>query len=232
MADLAAGAVPEAWRVPIGTRAFVLTISDRVASGSRHDDSGEALAARLEQLGFMVERGIAADDRDAISVGIRSALDQHVLVVTTGGTGLTPRDVTPQATAGILEYEVPGLAEAMRVAGRAKTPMADLSRGLVGVARQRLIVNVPGSPRAALESLAALEPTLRHALETLGGPFDHGAAADARPDLPDPGPARAAAAPPLGSLGPAAMDDADAPATPSGGEDPWRDLPPSGYDPS
>jgi molybdenum cofactor biosynthesis protein B len=232
VADLAPEAVPEAWRVPIGTRAFVLTISDAVASGSRHDDSGEALAARLEHLGFMVERGTAADDRDAISVGIRSALDQHVLVVTTGGTGLTPRDVTPQATAGVLEYEVPGLAEAMRAAGRANTPMADLSRGLVGVARQRLIVNVPGSPRAALESLAALEPTLRHAIETLGGPFDHGAAADARPDLPDPGPARRPDPLPRMPLDDVDADATDAPPAPTEGEDPWRDLPPARYDPS
>lgn len=238
MADLAPGTIPEAWRVPIGTRAFVLTISDGVASGSRLDDSGEALAGRLEQLGFMVERGVAADDRDAIAVGIRSALDQHVLVVTTGGTGLTPRDVTPQATATVLEYEIPGLAEAMRAAGRAKTAMADLSRGLIGVARQRLIVNVPGSPRAALESLAALEPTLRHALETLGGAFDHGAAAAARPDLPDPGPVRRAEALPPLALDPSdrdAADPADAPdagSAPDGGEDPWRDLPPARYDPS
>ena len=235
MADPAPGAIPEAWRVPIGTRAFVLTVSDGVAGGSRLDDSGQALAARLEQLGFTVERGLAADDRDAISVGIRSALDQHVLVVTTGGTGLTPRDVTPQATASVLDYEVPGLAEAMRAAGRAKTPMADLSRGLVGVARQRLIVNVPGSPRAALESLAALEPTLRHALETLGGPFDHGAAAEGRPDLPDPGPARGREALPSVQLDPSEAggpDDLDTDASPGAGEDPWRDLPPARYDPS
>ena len=237
MADLAPGVVPEDWRVPIGTRAFVLTVSDGVASGSRHDDSGEALALRLEQLGFMVERGVAADDRDAIAVGLRSALDQHVLVVTTGGTGLTPRDVTPQATASVLEYEVPGLAEAMRAAGRARTPMADLSRGLVGVARQRLIVNVPGSPRAALESLAALEPVLRHALETLGGPFDHGGAAETRPDLPDPGPVRRPEPQPPIPLDPfdgggPPVAGADPNAAPRTGEDPWRDLPPARYDPS
>ena len=120
-----------------------------------------------------------------MSVGVRD----HALVVTTGGTGLTPRDVTPQATLGVIDYEVPGLAEAIRAAGRAKTPMADLSRGVVGVLSGTLIVNVPGSPRAATESLEALEPTLQHALETLGGPFDHGAAGAGhaeRPDLPDP----------------------------------------------
>jgi len=236
-----ASPVPEESRVPIGTRALVLTVSDGVPGGRRHDDSGEVLAARLEHLGFTVERSVAADDRDAISVAIRSALDQHVLIVTTGGTGLTPRDVTPQATAGVLEYEVPGLAEAMRAAGREKTPMADLSRGLVGVARQRLIVNVPGSPRAALESLAALEPVLRHALETLGGPFDHDVAADARPDLPDPdvaGVARpdrtssdmTATGMTGGVYAPrpdAGLDPAAAPEPPAPGDaaDPWRDLP-------
>ena len=178
--------VPDAARVPLGTRALVLTVSDGVAHGLRRDESGDALAARLAALGFAVERAVTADDADGISAAIRSALDQHALVVTTGGTGLTPRDVTPQATAAVLDYEVPGLAEAIRAFGRARTPMADLSRGLVGVARRRLVVNVPGSPRAALESLEAIEPTLRHALETLGGPFDHGAAATSRPDLPGP----------------------------------------------
>lgn len=180
--------VPDERRVPIGTRALVLTVSDGVAADARHDDSGDALAARLERLGFAPERRVVADDQDAIRIALESALDEHALVVTTGGTGLTPRDVTPQATAAILDFEVPGLAEAMRADGRAKTPMADLSRGLVGVARRRLIVNLPGSPRAALESLAALEPTLRHALETLAGPFDHGASAGARDDLPSPVP--------------------------------------------
>ena len=106
-------------------------------------------------------------------------LGDVALIVSTGGTGLTPRDVTPQATAAVIDYEVPGLAEAMRAAGRAITPMADLSRGVVGVVGRTLVVNVPGSPTAALESLAAIEPTLEHALETLAGPYDHGASAAA-----------------------------------------------------
>jgi molybdopterin adenylyltransferase len=176
-------------RVPGGTPALVLTISDGVAAGVRKDDAGFALAGALEEKGFTVDRAAVADERAEIERALRAAAPAHHLVVTTGGTGLTPRDVTPQATQAVIDYEVPGLAEAIRAAGRAKTPMADLSRGVVGVLDRSLVVNVPGSPRAALESIDALAPTLRHALETLAGPFDHGAAGAghaARLDLPDP----------------------------------------------
>jgi len=100
----------------------------------------------------------------------------HVLVVTTGGTGLTPRDVTPQATLAVMDYEIPGMAEAMRAAGRIVTPLADLSRGRVGVLGRTLLVNLPGSPKGAMESLEAIVPILDHALETLAGPHDHGEA--------------------------------------------------------
>jgi molybdenum cofactor biosynthesis protein B len=175
--------------MPAGTRALVITVSDGVAGGARHDDAGAALAERLQGLEFAVDRAAVPDERPAIEAALTVGVRDHALVLTTGGTGLTPRDVTPQATLAVVDYEVPGLAEAIRAAGRAKTPMADLSRGVVGVLAGTLIVNVPGSPRAAMESLAALEPTLQHALETLGGPFDHGAAGAghaARPDLPDP----------------------------------------------
>ena len=111
-------------------------------------------------------------DRSAKGVVARPAA-RHPLVVTTGGTGLTPRDVTPQATRAVVDYEVPGLAEAMRAAGRATTPFADLSRGVVGVRGGCLIVNLPGSPRGALESLEAVVAVLDHALDTLAGPYDH-----------------------------------------------------------
>jgi len=175
--------------VPTGTPALVITVSDGVADGTRQDDAGQALSERLGDRGFAVDREFVPDVQLDIEVALRAGVTGHVLIVTTGGTGLTPRDMTPQATLAVIDYEVPGLAEAIRAAGRAKTPMADLSRGVVGVLDQALILNVPGSPRAALESIEALEPTLRHALETLAGPFDHGAAGaghEGRPDLPDP----------------------------------------------
>ncbi len=172
--------------------AFVLTASDRSAAGTRADESGRLVAERLAGLGFAVERAVVPDERAAIAAAIVDACARHRLVVTTGGTGLTPRDVTPQATAGILDYEVPGIAEAMRAEGRRSTPMAALSRGVVGVRGSTLVVNLPGSPRGALESLDVVLPVLDHALETLAGPFDHRtAAASGRDDLPaalDPGP--------------------------------------------
>jgi molybdenum cofactor synthesis domain-containing protein len=156
-------------------RALVITASDGANAGVREDTSGARVTARLEALGFVVDRRLLPDEEWQLEEALVAGADGHDLVVTTGGTGLTPRDVTPQATAAVLDYEVPGLAEAMRAAGRAVTPLADLSRAVVGVRGRCLIVNLPGSPKGALESLAALEPVLDHALETLAGPFDHGA---------------------------------------------------------
>jgi molybdopterin adenylyltransferase len=155
-------------------RALVITASDGVAAGVRDDASGEALATRLVELGFEVERRLVPDELAQLAAALRAAANTVELIVTTGGTGLTPRDVTPQATQAVIDYEVPGLAEAMRAAGRASTPMADLSRGVVGVLGRTLIINVPGSPRGALESLAAIEAVLDHAIDTLAGPYDHG----------------------------------------------------------
>jgi len=173
-------AYPVGGAVPSGSRAFVLTVSDGVANGTRQDESGLALGDRLAIAGFQVDRGTVPDEVDQIRTAIVTAAADHALVVTTGGTGLTPRDVTPQATLAAIDYDVPGLAEAIRAAGRARTPMADLSRGVVGVIGRSLVVNVPGSPRGALESLVALEPTMVHALETLAGPFDHSGEAEER----------------------------------------------------
>jgi len=156
-------------------RALVITASDRVAEGVRVDTSGIGVGERLELLGFTVQRAVLPDEREALTQVLRASAESHDLIVTTGGTGLTPRDVTPQATRDAIDYEVPGLAEAMRAAGRMSTPFADLSRGVVGVIGQALVVNLPGSPKGALESLVAIEPVLDHALETLAGPFDHDA---------------------------------------------------------
>jgi molybdopterin adenylyltransferase len=154
-------------------RALVITASDRVSEGVREDTSGVGVGERLETLGFSVQRTVLPDERDALADVLRASAETHDLIVTTGGTGLTPRDVTPQATRDAIDYEVPGPAEAMRAAGRAKTPFADLSRGVVGVVGQSLVVNLPGSPKGALESLEAIEGVLDHALETLAGPHDH-----------------------------------------------------------
>jgi molybdenum cofactor synthesis domain-containing protein len=154
--------------------ALVITASDAAAAGVRVDTSGTRVAERLTALGFAVERAVLPDDQATLQAALIEGTARHALVVTTGGTGLTPRDVTPQATQAVVDYEVPGLAEAMRAAGRATTPLADLSRGVVGVRGGSLIVNLPGSPKGAAESLEALVPALDHALETLAGPYDHG----------------------------------------------------------
>ena len=154
-------------------RAVVITASDGVDAGAREDASGMRVGERLEALGYDVQRAVLPDERDVLTRILRASAETHDLIVTTGGTGLTPRDVTPQATKDAIDYEVPGLAEAMRAAGRASTPFADLSRGVVGVIGRALVVNLPGSPRGAMESLAAIEGVLDHALETLAGPYDH-----------------------------------------------------------
>jgi molybdenum cofactor synthesis domain-containing protein len=176
---------PATEATPRRRSAIVVTASDRSAEGSREDTSGNAVATRLEQLGLTVERMVVPDDQSRIEATLVAAATRHHLVVTTGGTGLTPRDVTPQATLAVIDYEVPGLAELMRAEGRRHTPMAALSRAVVGVLSGSLIVNLPGSPKGATESLEALVPVLEHALETLAGPFDHAAARGAgRDDLP------------------------------------------------
>ncbi|MFL5686982.1 MAG: molybdenum cofactor biosynthesis protein B [Chloroflexota bacterium] len=154
-------------------RALVITASDRVNEGTREDTSGVGVGERLQALGFTVQRAVLPDERAELTDVLRASSRTHELIVTTGGTGLTPRDVTPEATRDAIDYEVPGLAEAMRAAGRRSTPLADLSRGVVGVIGRALVVNLPGSPKGAIESLTAIEPVLDHALETLAGPFDH-----------------------------------------------------------
>ncbi len=163
----------------------MITVSDGVVAGTRSDASGDRLAGRLVELGFVVERALVPDEAEAIAGAVARTADTSSLVITTGGTGLTPRDVTPQATATVLDYEVPGLAELIRAEGRRSTPMAALSRAVVGVRGRTLVVNVPGSPGGASESLEAIVPILGHALETLAGPHDHGTA-PAKPGTPRP----------------------------------------------
>lgn len=158
------------------TTATVVTVSDGVTAGSREDTAGPAVAAMLTEAGFDVARALVPDDRPAIAALLRRLADDEdrALVVATGGTGLGPRDVTPEATLDVIEREVPGLAEAMRSVGRASTPRADLSRAVCGTRGRTLIVDLPGSPRGATESLAAILDLLPHAADLLAGDTAHG----------------------------------------------------------
>ena len=152
-------------------RAFVLTVSDRSARGEREDASGPALAERLVALGYRVETSIVPDKETEIARAVRDAAKEHVLVVTTGGTGMGPRDVTPQALRSVVDYDVPGFGEAMRSDGRASTPFAILSRSFGAVVGRTLVLALPGSPRGALESLDAVAVVLPHAVEMLETPL-------------------------------------------------------------
>ena len=152
--------------------AVVVTCSNRSAAGEREDASGPALVGMLGEAGFIVAPAavVVADDETEIATLLARLADAgHRLILTTGGTGLTPSDVTPAATRRVIEREAPGLAELMRAVGMASTPMAALSRGVVGSRGRTLIANLPGSPSGATESLTALLPVLRHALEQLAG---------------------------------------------------------------
>lgn len=156
-------------------RAHVITVSDGVAAGTRVDTSGQALRELLQRAGFEVSGPEVVPDEQALitDVVITAVVAGADVVVTTGGTGLGPRDVTPQATSALIDYEVPGLAELMRRTGERSTPMAALSRGVAGVRAQSLIVNVPGSAKGATESLEALMPVLGHAIQLLHGDTKH-----------------------------------------------------------
>ena len=149
----------------------VLTLSDKGSRGEREDESGRVLRQMVADLGSVDRYEVIPDDQERIVQTLVRWVDQdHLdLILTTGGTGLTLRDITPQATARVLDYEVPGLAEAMRAASLQKTPHAMLSRALAGVRRTTLIINLPGSPKGVRENLEVVLPALPHALAKLKG---------------------------------------------------------------
>lgn len=154
-------------------QAVVVTVSDGVTRGERTDESGPAVSGVLSARGFDVSTVVVADERDEIEAVLRRSSHGCSLIVTTGGTGFAPRDVTPEATRAVIEREAPGLSEAMRASGRASTPFADLSRGVSGVIGSALVINLPGSPRGAVESLEAVIDVIPHALEHLAGETGH-----------------------------------------------------------
>ncbi|MDD5474962.1 MAG: MogA/MoaB family molybdenum cofactor biosynthesis protein [Syntrophales bacterium] len=160
-------------------RAGVVTVSDRGSRGERNDISGPVVRELLETLpAEVISYRIVADEKDAIAGVIVELTDIEKLdlVVTTGGTGVSPRDVTPDATREVIDREIPGMAEVMRLESLKKTPHAMISRAIVGIRNQSIVINLPGSPRGARENLSVLMPALKHTLEKIkGDPSDCGA---------------------------------------------------------
>ena len=157
-------------------RVSILTISDSVSAGRSEDRSGASVSSRCRQLGWeVVSSAVRADDQPAIQAFLRETADAEAvdLILTTGGTGFGPRDVTPEATRAVVEKEIPGLAELMRAEGVKKTRRAALSRGIVGLRKGKLIVNLPGSPRGARESIESILDLLPHVVDLIQGRTAH-----------------------------------------------------------
>jgi molybdopterin adenylyltransferase len=162
--------------MPTPIQAVVVTVSDACSRGERRDDSGEALVELLKESGAeIVETRIVSDDLEPLAEQLRAFAERREvnLIITTGGTGLGPRDNTPEATLKVIEREVPGLAEATRNETLKYTPMAMISRGVCGVCSGTLIINLPGSPKAVRESFAVIKPVLAHAVALLAGDTRH-----------------------------------------------------------
>jgi molybdopterin adenylyltransferase len=156
-------------------KAAVVTISTKGAAGKRRDESGPAIRAALEAAGItVVHTKLVADGVTPVGNAIREATQKANVVITSGGTGLSPNDTTPEATRRVIDREAPGIAEALRAHSLKKTPHGMLSRGVAGTLGPSLVVNLPGSPRAALESLEVLIPVLAHAVELLAGESGEG----------------------------------------------------------
>jgi molybdopterin adenylyltransferase len=148
-------------------RAAVLTVSDRVSRGEAEDKSGDALDELLAADGYDVERRVVPDEREQIAAALRQLAQSARLVLSTGGTGLAPRDVTPEATRDVLDREAPGISQALRADSIQKTPHGLLTRGVAGVAGSALVVNLPGSTGGCRDGYAVLRPALEHALRLL-----------------------------------------------------------------